>query len=54
MKTRTAFAFTIGLYTLLSIVLLALFHTLIMIFIAGIATAIVGLLISLSVGGKKA
>lgn len=54
MKTRTAFILTIVLYTLLSAVLLALFHTLIMIFIAGIVTAIVGLLISISVGGRKA
>jgi hypothetical protein len=54
MNTFWGFVLTIVLFTLFSIVLSALFHTLLMIFIAGIATAIVGIVIEHSLGAKKA
>lgn len=54
MNTFAGFVLTIVLFTLFSIILIALFHTLIMILIAGITTAIVGIVIEHALGAKKA
>jgi hypothetical protein len=54
MNTFAGFVLTIGLYVLFSVVLVALFHTAIIFFIAGIATAVVGIIIEHTIGARKA
>jgi hypothetical protein len=53
-KTWTGLSTLIALYALFSYILLAIFHNMISILIAGILAALVGLAISLLIRGKEA